>query len=90
MVGRELSAVFPKTRGRRGEVVLELRRLGCSASGIHDIDLSVRAGEIVGLAGLVGGGRTELARSSRTYAADQGEILLRGKQLNIKQPGARD
>jgi len=84
MVGRELSAVFPKKDVVRGEVVLELWRLGCSASGIHDIDLSVRAGEIVGLAGLVGGGRTELARTIFGLTpADQGEILLRGKQVKI-------
>src|SRR2546423_1846595 len=62
MVGRELSAVFPKKKVEIGEVILELRELGCSSSGIHDIDLSVRTGEIVGLAGLVGGGRTGFAR----------------------------
>jgi rhamnose transport system ATP-binding protein len=84
MVGRELSAVFPKKDVACGEVVLEMRRLGCSASGIHDIDLSVRAGEIVGLAGLVGAGRTELARTIFGLTPpDQGEILLRGKPVNI-------
>lgn len=84
MVGRELSTVFPKKTVRAGEVVLELRQLGCSSSGIHDIDLSVRAGEIVGLAGLVGGGRTELARTIfGLTAADQGEILFRGQPVQI-------
>jgi len=84
MVGRELSAVFPKQNVAVGEVILELRRLGCAASGIHDIDLRVRAGEIVGLAGLVGGGRTELARTIFGLTpADQGEILLRGEPVNI-------
>jgi rhamnose transport system ATP-binding protein len=84
MVGRELSAVFPKKTVECGAVGLELRRLGCSASGIHDIDLSVRAGEIVGLAGLVGAGRTELARTIFGLTpADQGEILLRGKPVNV-------
>lgn len=86
MVGRELSAVFPKKAVEIGSVVLELRHLGCSASGIHDVNLSVYAGEIVGLAGLVGGGRTELACTIFGLTpADQGEILLRGKQVNIEK-----
>src|SRR6202008_472313 len=58
--------------------------LGCSESNIHDVNLSVRAGEIVGLAGLVGGGRTELARAIFGLTpADHGEILLRGKRVII-------
>src|SRR5947199_653917 len=84
MVGRELSAVFPKQTVTIGDSVLELRQLGCAESGIHDISLSVRAGEIVGLAGLVGGGRTELARTIFGLTpADRGQILLRGKPVNI-------
>lgn len=84
MVGRELSAVFPKKKVEIGEVVLELRQLGCSASGIHDVNLSVRAGEIVALAGLVGGGRTELARTIFGLTRpDHGSILLRGKEVDI-------
>ena len=84
MVGRELSAVFPKKSVELGDVVLELKQLGCAASGIHDVNLSVRAGEIVGLAGLVGGGRTELARTIFGLTpADQGEILLEGKPTRI-------
>jgi rhamnose transport system ATP-binding protein len=84
MVGRELSAVFPKKQVTIGEVVLDLRRLGCSASGIHDVNLSLRAGEILGLAGLVGCGRTELARTIFGLTpADYGEMLLRGKPLRL-------
>jgi rhamnose transport system ATP-binding protein len=85
MVGRELSAVFPKRAVQLGDVVLELRGLGCDASGIHDVELSVRAGEIVGLAGLVGAGRTELARTIFGLTpADRGEILLREKSIRIE------
>src|ERR687884_659793 len=47
MVGRELSAVFPKREVALGDVVLELRGVGCAASGLKGINLSVRAGEIV-------------------------------------------
>jgi rhamnose transport system ATP-binding protein len=84
MVGRELSNVFPKKDVPTGETVLELKQLGCAASGIHGIDLSVRAGEIVGLAGLVGGGRTELARTIFGLTpADVGKIVLRGKPVRI-------
>jgi rhamnose transport system ATP-binding protein len=85
MVGRDLSAVFPKQAVQIGEPVLELRQLGCSASGIRDVDLSVRAGEIVGLAGLVGGGRTELARTIFGLTpADKGKITVRGRPVKIE------
>src|ERR1044071_4067175 len=51
MVGREISAIFPKREVAAGEVVLETRGLTCRAAGIEDVSLSVRAGEILGLAG---------------------------------------
>jgi len=87
MVGRELSAVFPKKEVALGDVALELRQLGSSEAGIKDINLYVRAGEIVGLAGLVGAGRTELARTIFGLTqADQGEIVLRGKHVRIESP----
>jgi rhamnose transport system ATP-binding protein len=87
MVGRELSSVFPKRDIEPGETVLELRHLCSSAAGVNDVTLAVRAGEIVGLAGLVGAGRTELARTIFGLTpADAGEILLRGKAININSP----
>jgi rhamnose transport system ATP-binding protein len=89
MVGRELAAVFPKQSLPIGECLLELRGLGCRDSGIQDVNLNVRAGEIVGLAGLVGAGRTELARILFGLTpADTGQILLRGKQVAIRSPAA--
>ncbi len=87
MVGRELSAVFPKKSVPLGDVVLELRGVGCTANGVNNIDLTVRAGEIVGLAGLVGAGRTELARTIFGLdPADAGEILFRGERVKIDAP----
>jgi rhamnose transport system ATP-binding protein len=88
MVGRELSAVFPKREVELGDVVLELRDLGCAESGIKHVNLSVRAGEIVGLAGLVGAGRTELAGAIFGLTpVDEGELLLRGERIHIRNPG---
>jgi rhamnose transport system ATP-binding protein len=87
MVGRELSTVFPKTRVQPGDLVLELSDLGCSGAGIHNISLQLRAGEILGLAGLVGAGRTELARTIFGLTpADHGTIRLGGKALRITSP----
>jgi rhamnose transport system ATP-binding protein len=87
MVGRELSAVFPKREVEVGEVILELRSVGCRSTGVSDINLSVRAGEIVGLAGLVGAGRTELARTIFGLdPADTGEIRLRDRIVSIDGP----
>jgi rhamnose transport system ATP-binding protein len=87
MVGREVTAIFPKQTVPLGEIVLELRNIGCRESGIHGINLQIRAGEILGLAGLVGAGRTELARTLFGLTpADAGEILWRGKPLVISSP----
>jgi rhamnose transport system ATP-binding protein len=87
IVGRDLAAVFPKREVRIGEVVLELRGFGNTDRGLHNIELSVHAGEILGVAGLVGAGRTELAETIFGLTpADQGETLLRGKQVRISSP----
>jgi rhamnose transport system ATP-binding protein len=87
MVGRELSAVFPKAEVPLGETMLELRRLCCRSAGVRDVSLSVRAGEILGLSGLVGAGRTELAHVLFGLApADAGAIVLRGREVTIDSP----
>jgi rhamnose transport system ATP-binding protein len=88
MVGRSLSAVFPKVEVEPGEVVLEAEGIGCRESGVRDVSLSVRSGEILGLAGLVGAGRTEVARILFGLTpADSGTIRVLGKAVAIDSPG---
>jgi rhamnose transport system ATP-binding protein len=87
MVGREVSAIYPPAEGEAGETLLSVRKLCCAESGVACVDLDVRAGEIVALAGLVGAGRTELARVLFGITpADGGEIFLHGKAVKIRSP----
>jgi rhamnose transport system ATP-binding protein len=87
MVGRDVSAIYPPAESAPAEVVLSLKNLGCSASGVHNVTLEVRAGEIVGLSGLVGAGRTELACVLFGITpGDAGEIHLRGQRITIQSP----
>lgn len=89
MVGRSLSTIFPKEEVDIGAPVLELRGVGAVEAGVRGIDLTVRAGEIVGLAGLVGAGRTELAGTIFGLTpADTGEICMHGRSVRIDSPGA--
>ncbi|HTM50515.1 MAG TPA: sugar ABC transporter ATP-binding protein [Bryobacteraceae bacterium] len=88
MIGRELSAVFPKREIRLGDTAFEGQHLGCQSSGVRDISFHLRAGEILGLAGLTGSGRTELAQILFGLTpADSGRITLRGKEAVISNPG---
>jgi len=87
MVGREVAALYPPAESEPGEVVLSLKNVSSAQGGVHAVNLEVRAGEIVGMAGLVGAGRTELARVLFGITpADSGEISLRGKPVTISSP----
>jgi rhamnose transport system ATP-binding protein len=89
MVGREVGQTRPLSKSAPGEVVVALKNLSCGAGGVRDVSLEVRAGEVVGLAGLVGAGRTELARTLFGLTpADAGDILLDGRRVSIGSPGA--
>lgn len=85
MVGRDLSQMFSRDPAPVGDVVLELA--GVSNELVHDIDLHVRAGEVVGIAGLVGAGRSELMKTiAGDYPAQSGSICVNGSPINIKDP----
>ena len=87
MVGRSVS-LFPRSAAEIGDTLLEVRNL-TRAGEFSDISFSVRSGEIVGLAGLVGAGRSEVARVLFGLdRADKGEIWLDGKRVNFSNPSA--
>jgi energy-coupling factor transporter ATP-binding protein EcfA2 len=79
MVGRELRPVGPRRALPLGEVALEAEAVGCRVEGIRGVSFQVRSGEVLGLAGLAGSGRTQLARVLFGLTpADQGVIRLQG------------
>ncbi len=87
MVGREISHLYPQSASERGEIAFSLRGLGCSRSGVHQVNLDLYRGEVLGVAGLVGAGRTELARVLfGVTPADSGQILQDGVPVDIHSP----
>ncbi|MCM2270958.1 MAG: sugar ABC transporter ATP-binding protein [candidate division Zixibacteria bacterium] len=85
MVGRSLEEEFPRGKVSHGDVRLEVKHL--TGGPVNDISFTVRAGEILGIAGLMGAGRTELARL--IFGADSqqsGEIWLDGRRAEISSP----
>ena len=88
MVGRELTEFFPKAAATVGQTVLEVEHLS-SRGMFEDISFCVRAGEIVGLAGLVGSGRSEVVRAVFGIDRyDSGRVLLHGHPLPQGNPRA--
>ncbi|MEO6801680.1 MAG: sugar ABC transporter ATP-binding protein [Granulicella sp.] len=86
MVGRSIASIFPKRNVPIGEVALEVRGLQNESVGLHNISFSVRKGEIFGLSGLVGSGRTELARTLFGLTPSGSTILLQGELVRIDSP----
>lgn len=87
MVGRDMSEMFQRERFELSdEIVLEVKNF-TRAGKYQDVSFSVRKGEIFGIAGLVGAGRSEIVESLFGYKpADSGEIYIHGKQVEIKNP----
>jgi ribose transport system ATP-binding protein len=87
MVGRKLENKFPpKQNVPTTEKILEVRHLG-RAGVLHDISFDLYRGEILGMAGLMGAGRTELGRA--VFGADRidsGEVIMNGRKLSLKSP----
>jgi ABC-type sugar transport system ATPase subunit len=91
MVGRPIDSLFPKAEAAIGETVLEVKKLN-HGRHVRDISFSLRRGEILGIAGLVGSGRTELALTLFGMTpATSGEIVMEGRPVRITSPRqARD
>jgi len=85
MVGRKLTEQFPRIESKLGECVLEVKHL--SNEYVKDVSFTLRKGQIVGIAGLMGAGRTELAKTIYGAISKQsGEIFIDGKPVEIKSP----
>ncbi|MCG3212313.1 MAG: Ribose import ATP-binding protein RbsA [Anaerolineae bacterium] len=87
MIGRELEDVYPKRKPKPGDMLLEVNNV--SRTGVlHNISFNLRAGEIIGFAGITGSGRTELARV--IFGADpyhSGDMKLYGEMYKVRSPG---
>lgn len=87
MVGRDLKDQYPEKHAKIGKNLLEVKNIS-RENVLDNISFNLRKGEILGIAGLMGSGRTELARA--IFGADpidKGEIYLHGKKVNISNPG---
>ncbi len=83
MVGREMGQEYPKEPAPIGETILEVRNL--SRGFVKDVSFEVKAGEVFGISGLVGAGRTELARAVLGIdKLDAGEVYVRGKKVHYR------
>ncbi len=87
MLGRSFSETFPKERTDIGDVVLEVEKLSGADGKVSDVSLHVRSGEIIGIAGLVGAGKSELCKTLfGAHKVTGGKIRLHGKDLRMRIP----
>jgi len=86
MVGRSLASIFPKHTVTLGATALEVRSLSNLSLGLHDISFEVKKGEILGMAGLVGSGRTELAKTLFGLSPAPCSVYLEGKAVHMNSP----
>ena len=87
MVGRDIKDMYPKKEVEIGDYIMEVKNL--KADGIEDISFKLRKGEILGIFGLLGAGRTSLVKA--LFGANKirnGQILINGKEASIKSPSA--
>lgn len=86
MVGREITSMFPEPVLEKGEIIISVKNL-TKKGKFSNINFDVRAGEILGISGLMGAGRTEIAQAIYGLAsADSGEIYINGEEVKIKSP----
>ena len=86
MVGREITEIYPKDEATIGKIVLEVKNLS-RKNHIHNVNFSLHQGEVLGIAGLVGAGRSELVETIfGIYPKSEGEIWINGKIAKIKSP----
>ena len=87
MVGRDISQFYPRTIHKPGDVAVEVRNLRTPVHPLHELNFTLRAGEIVGMAGLVGAGRTELlATMFGVTPLVGGEIVIDGETVDVQSP----
>ena len=88
MVGRELSNRFPQKISKPGEIVFEAQNISSRFQKVRNVSLTLRRGEIVGLAGLAGAGRSELFENLFGLSVREGgKLYLNGKEIYNKTPG---
>ena len=87
MLGRSFEENFPKEVAEIGEIIFELDHLSGADGRVNDVSLYARKGEIVGVAGLVGAGKSELCKTIfGAYEKTGGRVIMGGRELTIKNP----